>query len=622
MRSFSLKKHEVFDVSIFPTVSSSKQERSVTPRRVLVVSCAHELSCVRVASIDAMAMEVRADVPVGVRLLQRLPVELSGRSRNFLYRLSVVLLTFVCFASYHMSRLAATAVNDAFYRVKCVSSTSVTSPSPVAPLGPLTSTRASNLDGSAPKLISVGVERREGPLSRLEEDFNCTNRPLIISSSSLFHANVAFMSTYALATFASGYIGDRVSLRRMLFVGTALSGLLTALLGIPFWIGLQRVVYFIIIHALFGITQSTGWPGVVAVMGTWFGKGNHGRGFVVGLWNAQASVGNILGSVIPATLASPSTWGWSFVLTGVITVTVGVIVLAFLVDAPRLVDCDPPRHHTTPATITVQSTDHERSMTSHTASEEQRPLLASPGLESSMPHKNNVPLSQSQQEQPISIWQVWKIPGLMHFTACSFFAKIVFYLFLFWLPNFLKYKAGNVMQSNHAAWLVDAGAVVSGVATSVFIDRGDTQALAVTVMLLLTAPCLWVFPQFGGKSLAHLIGLMLLVATTMSGPLALITTVVSNDLGSHRKVHPNNAMATVAGIINGAVSVGALVGLFVGRSLVTDEIALLSVVTVSCLLAALPLVPLCIAEAKSLRGHCKKDEESLDPVTVQQAWLR
>jgi sugar phosphate permease len=49
--------------------------------------------------------------------------------------------------------------------------------------------------------------------------------------------------------------------------------------------------------------QSTGWPGVVAVMGNWFGKKN--RGLFLGIWNAHTSVGNILGTAIPSIWAQP-----------------------------------------------------------------------------------------------------------------------------------------------------------------------------------------------------------------------------------------------------------------------------------------------------------------------------
>ena len=57
-----------------------------------------------------------------------------------------------------------------------------------------------------------------------------------------------------------------------------------------------------VIITLYYIIQSTGWPGVVAVMGNWFGKN---RGLFLGIWNAHTSLGNILGTAIPLIWASP-----------------------------------------------------------------------------------------------------------------------------------------------------------------------------------------------------------------------------------------------------------------------------------------------------------------------------
>ena len=65
-------------------------------------------------------------------------------------------------------------------------------------------------------------------------------------------------------------------------------------------------LYFHIFYILFYIPifpQSTGWPGTVAVMGNWFGIKR--RGLFMGVWNAHTSVGNILGTVIPAFWVGP-----------------------------------------------------------------------------------------------------------------------------------------------------------------------------------------------------------------------------------------------------------------------------------------------------------------------------
>lgn len=42
-----------------------------------------------------------------------------------------------------------------------------------------------------------------------------------------------------------------------------------------------------------GFSQSAGYPGLVAVMGNWFGKDS--RGILLGLWSINSNLGNILG---------------------------------------------------------------------------------------------------------------------------------------------------------------------------------------------------------------------------------------------------------------------------------------------------------------------------------------
>ena len=50
---------------------------------------------------------------------------------------------------------------------------------------------------------------------------------------------------------------------------------------------------------LCGIFEATGWPGVVAVVGNWFGHAK--KGLIMGIWNSHTSVGNIVGASISGT---------------------------------------------------------------------------------------------------------------------------------------------------------------------------------------------------------------------------------------------------------------------------------------------------------------------------------
>jgi len=80
-----------------------------------------------------------------------------------------------------------------------------------------------------------------------------------------------------------------------------------------------------------GIFQTSGWPGVVTIVGNWFGKSK--RGLIFGIWNSHTSLGNILGTLIAAVYVE-SDWGLSFMLPGVIMGAIGFINFLFLVPNP------------------------------------------------------------------------------------------------------------------------------------------------------------------------------------------------------------------------------------------------------------------------------------------------
>lgn len=45
---------------------------------------------------------------------------------------------------------------------------------------------------------------------------------------------------------------------------------------------------------------------------------------------------------------------------------------------------------------------------------------------------------QNHEESPIGFMGALKIPGVVEFSLCLFFSKLVNYTFLFWLPLYIK----------------------------------------------------------------------------------------------------------------------------------------------------------------------------------------
>lgn len=157
------------------------------------------------------------------------------------------------------------------------------------------------------------------------------------NSEDLFAAlDLSFLLAYAVAMFISGLIAERMSLRYFLSLGMILSGFFCYLFGVAKTADIHSIWYFVFVQLMAGVFQTTGWPGVVAVVGRWFGKGK--RGLIFGIWNSHTSIGNVLGTLLP-TYYLATDWSRSFIVPGMIMGVMGFLVYLLLVDSPEIVGC-------------------------------------------------------------------------------------------------------------------------------------------------------------------------------------------------------------------------------------------------------------------------------------------
>lgn len=105
--------------------------------------------------------------------------------------------------------------------------------------------------------------------------------------------DTVFLSFYAIGLFITGPLGDRLNLRWFLSIGMIGSGAFCFLFGSASLFSMHSLGWFIVCNIFAGLFQATGWPSTVTLMTRWFGKGN--RGTIMGIWNAQSSIGNIIG---------------------------------------------------------------------------------------------------------------------------------------------------------------------------------------------------------------------------------------------------------------------------------------------------------------------------------------
>ncbi|KAJ6426819.1 hypothetical protein OIU84_022416 [Salix udensis] len=383
--------------------------------------------------------------------------------------------------------------------------------------------------------------------------------------------DLAFLAIYALGMYFSGHLGDRINLRIFLTVGMVGTGIFTSLFGVGFWANVHNFYYYLMVQMLAGLFQSTGWPSVVAVVGNWFGKKK--RGLIMGIWNAHTSVGNISGSLIAAAMLSYG-WGWSFVLPGLLITFFGFLVFALLPVSPEAVGVD--------------QDEDELDSPSKAGEGVTEPLLAS--------------VSGVKQEA-VGFIEAWKIPGVAPFALCLFFAKLVAYTFLYWLPFYISHTAidGKYLSDGTAgnlSTLFDVGGVVGGILAGHISDRLDARAITAASFMYCSIPALFFYRSYGHLSLGVNIAFMLLTGMLVNGPYALITTAVSADLGTHSSLKGNSrALATVTAIIDGTGSVGAAIGpLLTGYISAKSWSAVFTMLMAAALVAGLLLTRLVVAE--------------------------
>lgn len=443
------------------------------------------------------------NIPIGIRLTRFISARLCPRvsfNRIFLCKTMILILSYAAYTCYHMTRKSLSVVKAVLHK---------------------------NCSGISDE-SQCGYAPFDGP-----------------DSSALLGAlDSAFLFSYGIAMFMSGIIAERVSLRYFLSTGMILSGIFCYLFGMGKVYNIHSLSYFLLVQALAGIFQTTGWPGVVTLVGRWFGKTK--RGLIFGIWNSHTSIGNILGIIIAAKYVETD-WSMSFIVPGFIMGVVGFILFLFVLDSPEQISqrYDPSRYRTV-------SVDSETEGSCNTLASEETPILAA---------------SQHQQQhhrvhKAIGFFEAISIPGVVEFSISLFFAKLVSYTFLFWLPLYIESSTSlGAALSADLSIVFDVGGIFGAIAAGISSDLTGMNALTCAVMLFISAPLLLVYQGIGSSSLALNVLLLFVSGVFVNGPYALITTTVSAELGQHSTLDGNSkALATVTSIIDGSGSIGAAVG--------------------------------------------------------------
>lgn len=454
-------------------------------------------------------------------------VTVPPRKKQRIYSVWIWILTFITYCSFHLSRKPISVVKNV-------------------------------LNQNCSDLIpDPEINTTENPHWCDWKPFDKDNAPTLLST-----VDSSFLWAYAFGMFLSGVVAERVDLRLFLSLGMVLSGTFCAMFGLGYIFKIHNLWFYILAQALSGLAQTSGWPGVVTCLGNWFGKGK--RGLIMGIWNSHTSLGNILGTLIAAAFVTYN-WGLSFIIPGFIIAGVGVVVFFFMVPDPAMVDLPNPNKKQELESASSSHTRRRQMLRefADTTDEENACLMdhESPAsYDTKMKETHVVP--QEDEEKPIGFIQALAIPGVIEFSFCLFFAKLVSYTFLYWLPNYILHETDyGAEESANLSTFFDVGGIIGGILAGVVSDYSGMPAATCAIMLIAAIPMMFVYQIFCTVSLGMNIFLLILVGILVNGPYALITTAVSADLGTHHSLKGNaKALATVSAVIDGTGSIGAAVG--------------------------------------------------------------
>ena len=336
----------------------------------------------------------------------------------------------------------------------------------------------------------------------------------------------AFQLAYGIGLLAAGRMIDRLgartgfavaiviwSLAAMAHAETAVFGPVAAsvlaLVGLTYS---ASVAGFIVARLALGFGEAGNFPAAIKVVAEWFPKRE--RAFATGLFNSGTNIGALLTPLLVPWITLRWGWYWAFIATG---------ALGFLWLALWWVTYDRPERH---PRLGAAELAHIRSDPADTA--------ATIPWRSLMGHR-----------------QTWA------FALGKFLTDPVWWLYLFWVPDFLHRNHGINLSTMGpplvTIYLVaDIGSIGGGWLSSRLIKRGWTvNAGRKTAMLVCALAVLPMVFASGAKDLWVAVALISVAAAAHQGWSANLFTLVSD-------MFPKQAIGSVVGFGGMAGAVGGM----------------------------------------------------------------
>jgi MFS transporter, ACS family, hexuronate transporter len=330
-----------------------------------------------------------------------------------------------------------------------------------------------------------------------------------------------FQAAYAIGLLACGPLIDRVGSK----IGYATA--------ISFW-SLAAMAHalargpggFAMARFALGIGEAANFPAAIKSVAEWFPKKE--RALAAGILNAGANVGAIATPIIVPFIAIHYGWQAAFIVTG---------LLGFIWLAAWLAFYRAPAQHP------------------RLSPQELAYIRADQGADDDAP--------------PIRWRSLFRYRATWAFVTAKFLTDPVWYLFLFWLPDFFAKRHGLDLMTFGppliAVYLLaDVGSIGGGWLSSSLIKRGYSVNAGRKLALLVCAVC--VLPIFFASTVSSLVAAVAIIglaAAAHQGWSSNLYTIVSDTF-------PRSSVASVMGIGGAAGAVGGMImARYVGQVLET-----------------------------------------------------
>jgi OPA family sugar phosphate sensor protein UhpC-like MFS transporter len=326
----------------------------------------------------------------------------------------------------------------------------------------------------------------------------------------------AFLLAYAIGQFMWGVAGDKFGTRRVVLAGMLCSVLAAVAMGAS-----STVMAFGVLFFVQGLCQSTGWAPLAKNLGNFFSRRE--RGAVMGFWLTNYTAGGLVASVYAGYVGQQFGWRYSFFIPAATLLGVWFVFLTLQRNRPE--DVGLP---------TVEAYHQER-------------------LDLPLP-------GEAPEAEPEGSWKVildvLRNRMVILLAAIYFCLKPARYAILFWGPKYINDKLGTGMAaSGFLSAMFELAGPFSVIAAGFASDKifGSRRMPVSVICLASLAVVLFILDKLPvtGWMLG---GCLFLIGILTYAPDSLVSGTAAVDFGTKR------GASTASGLVNGAGSVGAIVG--------------------------------------------------------------